>query len=110
MPRETQFCNPSGLPTASTSCPARKSSESPKTSVGKARELDAELLRTAHDVRVGDDVAVRIDDHAGPGRALRRDEIRRARDQTLAGGVCGTTFSVHRTAHSVRATAARRPR
>ena len=52
---------------------------------GWQRHLDAQSLRAADDVRVGDDVAVAIDDDARPGCALSGDEIGGAGDESFTG-------------------------
>ena len=46
--------------------------------------LDPQPSRAGNDVRVGDDVAVASDDDARAGRALRRDQICRLRNQAAA--------------------------
>jgi hypothetical protein len=58
-----------------------------RAAVGGERQLHADALRAAHDVRIGDDVAIGIDDHAGSGCPLRRNQIAAARDDRIARGV-----------------------
>ena len=59
-------------------------------------DVDAQPLRTGDHVRVRDDVAVRGDDHAGAGRALRGDEVCGASDRAVSGHVGGCEDLDHR--------------
>ena len=96
MPCVTVWLSPNGLPIASTTSPARSSSERPIGMTGGSlsrhaqnrqigvrvhaddlgrgdapvRQLHADLIRALDDMVIGDDVTGPIDDHAGAEAAL----------------------------------------